>query len=69
MAGSGVRAETVAGLLDAGLREIHASCARPPPVQPDSALLRFGFASAGQTETGMEAVRALRRALAEGLRT
>jgi len=70
MAGSGVRADTVAGLLDLGLGEIHASCSRPLPMPPDPALLRLGFALASQAETNIEAVRALRDVLraAEGRR-
>lgn len=62
MAGSGVTAANATALMEAGLRELHASCARADP-QTDETLLRFGFAPAQVRRTDPETVRALKAVL------
>jgi copper homeostasis protein len=61
MAGSGIDADNVGGLLALGLGEIHASCSVGIP-EDDRALAHLGF-SHPRSATDVERVRALRRAL------
>ena len=61
MAGSGIDADNVAGLLALGISEIHASCSDATR-EDEEALIRLGFAHS-QRITRVERVRALRQAL------
>ncbi|MFP5078437.1 copper homeostasis protein CutC [Rhizobium sp. YIM 134829] len=62
MPGSGVTAANAAALLETGVRELHASCARPIGGE-DPLLLDFGFASEAMRRTDCETVRALKAAI------
>lgn len=62
MPGSGVTAANAAALLESGVRELHASCARPLE-EGDATLLRFGFASEALRRTDRETVRTLKAVL------
>jgi copper homeostasis protein len=61
MAGAGVTAEAAPVLLDAGVRELHGSCAKSVAVSGRG--VEMGFGPAVERRTDLGAVRALKRAM------
>lgn len=62
--GSGIDAGSASRFLDAGLRELHASCGVAlPPAADDAREREFGFAAAGRRVTDVDRVRALKLVL------
>jgi len=62
--GSGIDAGNATRFLDAGLRELHASCGAALPLAADDALEReFGFAATGRRATDVDRVRDLKLVL------